>query len=130
MVITENLKNTQIRFSNVDDYEKDNNSIDEWYDSQDAVFRGWIYKINTLQFRRVRRPPFGNGCDFKHAILENCGNICFIPTKGYCFIKCNKFLTGSDYKKWLFIWSEDRSSNIITRALNQSNIKRWGINLE
>ena len=38
-------------------------------------------KINTRQFNLVKRSQSGNGCDFKHEIIECRGNNCFIPTK-------------------------------------------------
>ena len=42
----------------------------------------------------------------------------FYTTKGYCFIKCNKFLTGEDYKQHYlgFITNEKRRSTIMTMA--------------
>ena len=58
-----------------------------------------IIKNNTSQFNFVNRSPYGNGCDFKHQIVEYRGNNCYIPTKGYCFVKCVNFLTGADYKQ-------------------------------
>ena len=66
----------------------------------------------------MNRSQYGNGCDFKHDIIEYRGNNCFIPTKGYCFVKCVNFLTGQDYKQQYlyFIISEQRRSNIMTKA--------------
>ena len=31
--------------------------------------------------------------------IEYRRNNCFIPNKGYCFVKCGNFLTGQDYKQ-------------------------------
>ena len=97
------------------DYEAYINAIDEGYD---AIFNGYIYKINTPQFNKVNRSQNGNGCDFKHEIIEYRGNNCYIPTKGYCFVKCINFLTGEDYKQqyFEFIRNEKRRSNIMTKA--------------
>ena len=94
------------------------NSIDEGYDADDCIFNGYIYKIDTPQFNKVKRSQYGNGCDFKHEIIKYLGNICFIPTKGYCLIKCINFLTGEDYKQQYleFIRNEKRRSNIMTKA--------------
>ena len=112
------IRQTHIRFRNIDNYEAYINSIDEGYDAQDVTFNGYIYKINTLQFNKVNRSQYENGCDFKHEIIEYRGNNCFIPTKGYCFIKYVNFLTGQDYKQQYldFIRSEQRRSNIMTKA--------------
>ena len=58
-----------------------------------------IIKKGTPQFNKVNGSQYGNGYDFKHEIIEHRGNNCFTPTKGYCFVKCNNFLTGEDYKQ-------------------------------
>ena len=62
-------------------------------------FYGSVYKINIPQFRLVDRSQNGNGCDFKHEIIDYQGSICFIPTKGYRFVKCINIVTGEDYKE-------------------------------
>ena len=96
--VGDQIRQTHIRFRNISDYEVYNNSIDEGYDAEDAIFNGYIYKLNTPQFNKVNRSQYGNGCSFDKIIIEYRGNNCFIPTKGYCFLKCVNFLTGQDYK--------------------------------
>ena len=125
------IRQTHIRFRNMDDFESYINSIDERYDADDCIFNGFIYKIDTPQFNKVKRSEYANGCDFKHEIIEYQGNNCFIPTKGYCFIKCVNFLTGQDYKqKYLdFIRNEKRRSNIMTKARIQPFCRVNNINL-
>ena len=98
LIVGHQLRQTHIRFRNMIDFENYINSIDEGYDADDSIFNGYIYKINTPKFNKVKRSDFGNGCDFEHEIIEYRGNNCFIPTKGYCFVNCNNFLTGQDYK--------------------------------
>ena len=117
------LRRTHIRFRNMNNFEAYINSIDEEYDADDCIFSGYIYKLNTPQFNKVNRSQYGNGCDFKHEINEINefrGNICFIPTKGFCFVKCVNFLTGQDYKQQYldFIRNEKRRTNIMTKARN------------
>ena len=70
----------------IDDCESYINVIDQDYESEDAIFNGYIYKINTLQFNLVNRCKYGNGCDFQHEVFEYRGNNCFIPTKGHFFV--------------------------------------------
>ena len=129
--VGDQIRQTRIIFRNIDDYETYINSIDQDYDSDDTIFKGYIYQINTPHFNKVNRSQYGNGCDFKHEIIEYRGNICFIPTKDYCFIKCNNFLTGLDYKEQYvdFIRIETRRSNIMTMARIQPCLKKLGINL-
>ena len=75
-------------------------------------------KKNTPQFNKVNRSHYGNGSDFNHETIENRGTNCFIPTKGYCFVKCNNFLTGQEYKQQYldFFRKEKKRSNIMTKA--------------
>ena len=96
--VGDQVRQTKIRFRNMDDFEAYINSIDQDYDSEDAIFNGYIHKLDTPQFKKVNRSQYGNGCNFKHEIVEYKGNNCYIPTKGYCFVKCINYLTGQDYK--------------------------------
>ena len=116
--IADHIRQTHIRFRNITDYESHINYIDQDYESEDAIFNEDVYKINTPQCNLVHKSQYGNGCDFKHEIIKHRGNNCFIPTKGYFFIKCLNFLTGEDYKQkhMDFIRNEKRRSNNITMA--------------
>ena len=129
--VGDQIRQTNIRFRNMDDFEAYINSIDEGYDAEDAIFNGHIHKIITPKFNKVNRSQYGNGCDFKHEIIEYRGNNCFIPTKGYCFIKCINFITGVDYKEQYldFIRSEQRRCNIMTKARIQPFCRANNINL-
>ena len=129
--VGDQIRQTHIRFRNISDYEAYINSIDQDYDSDDAIFNGYIYKIDTPQFNKVNRSQYGNGCSFDKIIIEFRGNNSFIPTKGYCFVKCINFLTGKDYKdKYLeFVRNEKRRSNIMTLARIQPCLKKLDIDL-
>ena len=108
--VGDQIRQTHISIRNNNDFEAYINAIDQNYDSEDAIFNGYNYNLDTPKFNKVNGSQYGNGCDFKHEIIEYPGNNCFIPTKGYCFAKCVNFLTGQDYKqKFLdFITSEQR----------------------
>ena len=129
--VGDQIRQTKIRFRNMDDFKAYINSIDEGYDSEDAIFNGYIYKINTPQINKVNKSQYGNGCDVKHEIIEYRGNNCFIPTKGYCFVKCINFLTGQDYKQQYldFIRNAKRRSNNMTKARIQPFCRANNINL-
>ena len=118
LVIGENVGNTHIRFININDYEYYINSIDQGYDSEDAIYNGYVYILNMPDFNRVNRSQYGNGCDCKHQIVEYQGNNLFKPTKGYCFVKCNIFLTGRKYKQQCLalIRNKKRRCNILIVA--------------
>ena len=109
---------THNRFRNNNDYENYFISIDQDYESEDVFFNGYIYEFNKTQLNVINKSRYGHGCDIKHQIIEYRGNNCFIPTMGYCFIKCINLLTVEDYKKQYldFIRSEQRKSNIMTMA--------------
>ena len=104
------------------------NSIDEGYNSEDSVFNGYFYKLNTPQFNIFKRSQYGIGYDFKRQIIESLGNNCYIPINGNCFIKCIYFLTGKDYKQQYldFITNEQRRSNVMTMARIQPFFRKMG----
>ena len=108
--LADHIRDIHVRFRNINDYGVYINKIDQDYESDDAIFNGYIYKINTPQFNSVNRSHYGNGCDFKHEVIEYRSNHCFIPTKGYCFGKEVNFLTGDDIKEQYlkFIRNEKR----------------------
>ena len=129
--VGDQIRQTHIRFRNIRDFEAYINAIDQDFDSEDSIYNGYIYKIDTPQFNKVNRNQYGNGCDFKHEIFEYRGNNCYIPTKGYCFIKCLIFSTGEDYKQQYldFLRNEKRRSNIMTMARIQPCLRKLGIDL-
>ena len=45
---------TNIRFINMDDFEKYINAIDVDYDSEDVIFTGYVHKFDTPQFNVVK----------------------------------------------------------------------------
>ena len=129
--VGDQIRQTHIRIRNFADYESYINVIDQDYDSEDALFNGYINKLDTPQFNKVNRSQYGNGCDFKRKIIEYRGNNCFIPTNRYCFVKSINFLTGQDYKQQYldFIRSKQRRSNIMTKARIQPFCRAKNINL-
>ena len=68
--VGDQIRQTVTRFKNMDNFEAYINSIDQDYDSEDAIFNGYIYKLDTSQFNKINRSQYGNGCDFKHEIIE------------------------------------------------------------
>ena len=78
LVIGDQIRQTHIRFRNVADYESYIYAIDQNYETDDAIFNGYIHKINTSQFNKVNRCQYGNGFDFKYEIIEYQDNNCFI----------------------------------------------------
>ena len=45
--VGDQIRQTNIKFRNVADYEAYINAIDESFDAEHAIFNGYIYKINT-----------------------------------------------------------------------------------
>ena len=74
MKVGHQIRQTHIRFRNMDDYEAYINSFDEGYDAEDAIFIGYFYKLNNPKFNKVNQSQYGNGCDFKHETIEYRGN--------------------------------------------------------
>ena len=102
----------------MDNFESSFNAIDQGYESEVAIFNGNFNEIDTPQFNLLNRNQYGKCCDFEREIIEYPGKKCYIPTKGYCFVKCIIFWLSEDYKQLYldFIWNEKRPSNILTKA--------------
>ena len=132
MLVGEIEQKTNIKFKNVDDFESYINAIDNsGYDSDDVIFTGWLYKLNTPEFKKVNRSQYGSGTDFKQDIVEYIGNNCYIPTSGNCFIKCINRFTKKDYTNEFltFIRSEQRRCNVMTSARVGSFCRKHNINI-
>ena len=126
------ISETHIRFGHMGDFESYIKAIVEKYEAKDAIFEDYIYKIDIPQFfNLIIGSQYGNGSDFKHETFEYHGNNCFIPTKGYCFVKCIKYLTGEDSRQQYldFIRNDKRRSNIMTMAHIQPFCRANNINL-
>ena len=95
LIVSDQIRQTHITFRNMNDYEAYINSIDQDYDSDDSIFNGYFYKIDTPQYKKVNRSQYGDGYSFDKIFIEYRGNNCFIPTKGYCFVKCINFVTNN-----------------------------------
>ena len=131
MLVGEKEQKTNIMFKNVDDFEHYINAIDNsGYDSEDVIFTGWLYKLNTPEFKKVNRSQYGRGTDFKQDIVEYIGINCYIPTSGNCFIKCIIYFTEKDYTEEFlpFIRTEQRRSNVMTAARTQPFCRKHNIN--
>ena len=72
--VGDQIRQTHSRFRIIDDFESYINSIDQNYDSDDSIFNGYIYNLDTPQFNKVNRSQYGNVCDFKHETIEYRGN--------------------------------------------------------
>ena len=122
---------TNIRFKNMDDFERYINAIDIDYDSDDVIFTGYVYKLNTPQLKVVKRSAYGRGTNHMQEIVEYYGGNCYIPTSGRCFIKCINHFTKKDYTEEFltFIRSEQRRSNVMTSARVGSFCRKYNINI-
>ena len=122
---------TNIRFKNMDDFERYINAIDIDYDSEDVIFTGYVYKIDTPQFKVVKRSAYGKGTNHMQEIVEYHGRNCYIPTSGMCFIKRINYFTKKDYTEEFlaFIRSEKHRSGVMTTARIQPFCKKYNINI-
>ena len=132
MLVGELEQKTNIRFKKVDDFESYIKAIDNsGYDSEDVIFTGWLYCLNTPEFKKVNRSQFGRGTDFKQDIVEYIGNNCFIPTSGNCFIKYIIYFTKKDYTEEFLtsIRTEQRRSSVMTSARVQPFCRKHNISI-
>ena len=122
---------TNIRFKNMDDFERYINAKDVDYDSEDVTFIGYVYILNTPHLKIVRRSAYGRGTTYMQEIVEYHGQNCYIPTSGMCFIKCINYFTKKDYTEEFltFVRTEQRRSNVMKSARFQPFCKSYNINL-
>ena len=131
MIIGPVAHKTNIRFKNMDDFERYINAIDIDYDSEDVTFTGYLYKLDTPQFKIVKRSTYGRGTNYMQEVVEYHGRNCYIPTSGMCFIKCINYFTKKDYTEEFltFIRSEQKRSNVMTSARVGSFCRKYNINI-
>ena len=131
MLIGELEEKTNNRYKNVDDFEGYCNAIDIDYVSEDVIFTGLLYKLNTAEFNKVTRSQKGRGTDFNQNIVEYIVNTCYIATSGNCCIKFNNNLTGNEYTNEFlaFIRTEQRRSNVMATARFQHFCKKHEIKI-
>ena len=122
---------TNIRFKNMDDFERYINAIDIDYDSEDVTFTGYVYKLNKPHFKIVKRSAYGRGTNHMQEIVEYQRRNCYIPTSGMCFIECINYFTKKDYTEdfLTFIRTEKYRSGVMTTARIQPLCKKYNINI-
>ena len=74
--IGDQIRVTHIRFRKITEIETYTNATDQDYESKDATFNGYIYKLNTPQFNLVKRSQYGNSCNFKQKYFGYRGKKC------------------------------------------------------
>ena len=100
LIIIEHIAHkNNIRYKKMDDFESYTNATDIDYDSEHVTFTGYIYKLNTPQFKIVKRSAYGKGANYMQEIVEYRGQDCFIPTSGMCFIKYINYLAKKNIQK-------------------------------
>ena len=132
MMIGEVEKKTNVRFKSVDDFETYIIAIDNGgYDSEGVIFTGWLYKLNTPEFKKVNRSQYGRGTDFKQDIVEYHGQNCHISTSSDFFINCIKYFTKKDCTDdfLTFIRTEQRRSNLMTSPRIQPLCRKHNIDI-
>ena len=72
--VGDQIKQTHIRLRNIKDYEYYINAVNEGYDAENAIFTGYIYKLDTPIFKKVKKSEYGNSCDFRQQFIEYRGN--------------------------------------------------------
>ena len=118
MVIGPVERKTNIRFKNMDDFESYVNAIVVDYDSRDVTFTGYIYKLNTPQFKVFKQSAHAKSVSYMKKIGGYYGQNCFIPFSGIRFIKSIKYFTRNDYWEQFqdFIRNEKCWSGLMTSA--------------
>ena len=116
MVILFVERKTNIGFKNMTESEGYVNAIDIDYDDEDVTFFGYVYKINTPQFKNVKRSAYAKSINYMEKVVECRGQNCYVSTSGMCFIKSINFFTDKDYTEELgdFIGNEKDRPGVMT----------------
>ena len=122
---------TNIRFRNMDDFEKYMNAIDVDYDTEDVTFTGFVFELITPQFNVVNQRAYAKITNSLQEVVEYRGQNCFIRISGMCFIKCINYFTDKDYKKEIqdFIKIEKYRSGVMASARIQPLCRKYNINI-
>ena len=100
MLVGDIEQKTNIRFEDFDDFENYIIAIDDGgYDSDDGLFTGCLYKLNTTEFKKVNRSQYGKSTNFRQDIVEYNGNNCYIPSTGICYLNFINFFTEKTIRK-------------------------------
>ena len=102
MIIRHVEYKTNIRFKNLDDFERYINAINVEYDSEDVFFTGYVYKLDTPHIKVVKRSAYGKGTIYMQEVVEYHGQNCYITTSGMCFIKCIKYFNNKRLHRRIF----------------------------
>ena len=78
---------TNIRFENMNDFESYINAVDIDYNSEDVTFTGYVYILNTPQFKIFKRSFYAKGTYYMQENVEYHGQNFYIPTSGHLVIK-------------------------------------------
>ena len=84
------MRKTNMRFKNIDAFDKYIGMIDRKYDIDDDIIYEGILHIIEREFNRVNSSNFGRGSNHLYDIQEYHGKNCYIPTGQNCFLKCIK----------------------------------------
>ena len=101
------------------------------YDGKNVTFTGYVFILNTPQFKVVKRSAYGEGTNYIKEIAEDHRQNCYIPTSGHCFIKCIKFFTNKDYAEEILtlIGTEKYRPGAMTSARIQPLCKNKNFNI-
>ena len=118
-------------FENIDDFETYIIAIGVDCDIEDVTFTGYVYKLNTPQFKVVKRSAYDEGTNYMKEIVDYLGQYVYIPTSGMCFIKCIKYFTEKNYTEVFrdFIRNEIYRSGVMTSARLQPFCRKRNINI-
>ena len=91
----------------------------------------YVYKLDTTQFKNVKRSADCKRTNHMQEIVEYHGKNCYIPTSGMCFIKFINQFTKKDYTEEFlpFIRTEQRRFNVMTSARIQPFCRKYNINI-
>ena len=104
--------------------------IDKNDESLEVLFSGYLIKY-TMVFNEIKRSNYGKGSDAFHNILENKGELPYLPTGNGCFRKCieHTYKRAFSIEHKEFISDSDKCKNIMTLAKVQPFCRAYGFDI-
>ena len=87
MVVGPVKHKTNIKFRNMDDFASYVGAIYIEYDREDVTVTGYVYKLNTPQFKVVKQPAYAKRTNYMKKNVDYRGQNLFILTCGNCSMK-------------------------------------------
>ena len=116
------IPNYQSSFSNINQFLKYLQDIQEKSDTDSWHFDGDLIKTDHDKFNTINKSKRGMGINNHFTINEYKGKFCYIPSEDKCFIKCYNYLMNHNVDESLKIEKEFENFLFNTQSKNRKGV--------